>query len=156
MLEQDQCCFNWEGWPAPWTIIYMLVAFFSFCILFCCTDLKYQWSQIPKMHYQEHISEDCCFLNPERVWCYPGEHLVGNATRLASACLAGLPPWQVSTTVCLKYQIGFQYCIEFEPKINIFIGLQHPAMQKQNIDFQKTKILKIILIFVLFFWLCFL
>lgn len=84
----------------------MLVAFFSFCILFCCTDLKYQWSQIPKMHYQEHISEDCCFLNPARVWCYPGEHLVGNATRLASACLAGLPPWQVSTTVCLKYQIG--------------------------------------------------
>ncbi|CAK9007912.1 unnamed protein product [Durusdinium trenchii] len=27
---------------------------------------QYQWSQIPKMHYQEHISEDCCFLNPER------------------------------------------------------------------------------------------
>ena len=57
-------------------------------------------------HYQEHISEDSAFLNPARVWCYPGEHLVGNATRLANACLAGLPPWHVSTTVCLKYQVG--------------------------------------------------
>ena len=66
----------------------------------------FQWGQIPKMHFLCHISEDAQFLNPRAVWAYPGEHLVGNATKLAAACLAGLQPYQVPNTICKKYQIG--------------------------------------------------
>ena len=67
---------------------------------------QFQWSETPKLHFQEHIASDSKFLNPASVWCYPEEHLVGSATKLASACLAGLPPWQVSSTICRKYQLG--------------------------------------------------
>ena len=58
------------------------------------------------MHYQEHIAQESKFLNPAAIWCYPGEHLVGNATKLAAACLSGMAPEKVSSTVCLKYQVG--------------------------------------------------
>ena len=71
-----------------------------------CRIGQFQWGQLPKMHFLFHIAEDSKFLNPRVVWAYPGEHLVGNATRLASACLAGLQAYQVPNTVCRKYQIG--------------------------------------------------
>ena len=66
----------------------------------------FQWGQLPKFHFLLHISEDAQFLNPRVAWAYPGEHFVGNHTRLAAACLAALQPWQVPATVCKKYQIG--------------------------------------------------
>ena len=65
-----------------------------------------QWHQTPKFHFLIHIAEDAFFLNPKAVWCYPGEHLVGNTTSLAKTCLAGLPAYKVPTTLCLKYSIG--------------------------------------------------
>ena len=71
----------------------------------------FQWGQIPTMHFLCHISEDAQFLNPRAVWAYPGEHLVGNATKLAAACLAGLQPYQVPNTICKKYQIGKHFAI---------------------------------------------
>ena len=40
-------------------------------------------------------SEDARWLNPSACWCYPGEHFVGNHTKLAEACLSGLPPHMV-------------------------------------------------------------
>ena len=66
----------------------------------------FQWGQLPKFHFLLHIAEDAQFLNPRVAWAYPGEHFVGNHTRLAAACLAALQPWQVPATVCKKYQIG--------------------------------------------------
>lgn len=67
---------------------------------------QYQWQQLPKQHYLCHISEDAKWLSPAACWCYPGEHLVGNHTRLAQACLSGMPPHMVPSTVCKKYQVG--------------------------------------------------
>ena len=71
-----------------------------------CHHPRFQWQQIPKMHYLFHISEDAKWLNPAACWCYPGEHFVGNHTRLAEACLSGLPPHMVPSTVAKKYQVG--------------------------------------------------
>ena len=65
-----------------------------------------QWHQTPKFHFLTHIAEDGFFLNPRAIWCYPGEHMVGNATSLAQSCLAGLAPYKVPATLCTKYRIG--------------------------------------------------
>ena len=65
-----------------------------------------QWHQTPKFHFLCHIAEDAFFLNPRAIWCYPGEHMVGNATSLAQSCLAGLAAYKVPTTLCTKYKIG--------------------------------------------------
>ncbi len=65
-----------------------------------------QWHQTPKFHFLIHIAEDGFFLNPRAIWCYPGEHMVGNATSLAQSCLAGLAAYKVPATLCTKYRVG--------------------------------------------------
>ena len=65
-----------------------------------------QWHQTPKFHFMVHIGEDSQFLNPRAIWCYPGEHIIGNATSLAQSCLAGLAAHKVPATLCQKYQFG--------------------------------------------------
>ena len=65
-----------------------------------------QWHQTPKFHFLVRIVEDAYFLNPKAVWCYPGEHMVGNVTRLAQSCLAGTAAHKVPAALCKKYQIG--------------------------------------------------
>ena len=48
-------------------------------------------------------------------------------------------PWEACIEKILKTN-GFQHCIILRILYWIFIRLQYPAMQNQNIDFQKTKI----------------
>ena len=66
-----------------------------------CRLGPFQWGQLQKMHFLSRFERMAVV-----VWAYPGEHLAGNAARLASAYLSGLQAYQVPKTVCRKYQIG--------------------------------------------------
>ena len=50
----------------------------------------------------------CSMAQSSSILCYAGEDLVGNRTRLAEACLSGLPPHMVPSTVANKYQLCLQ------------------------------------------------
>ena len=79
-----------------------------------CTDRigQFQWSFVPKFHFMNHIVDDALYLSPKAFWCYSGETMVGIVTRIAQSCLAGLPPWKVSQTLCIKY--GVAKALQFE------------------------------------------
>lgn len=67
---------------------------------------RQQWNMTPKLHYMVHIMMEAKWLSPKAVWCYSGEHMVGNVAALAQSCLSGTPPHMVPETLCFKYRVG--------------------------------------------------
>jgi hypothetical protein len=84
----------------------------NFCVHYACltklcqdSDCK-QWPIRPKLHYIAHIGLESKWMSPRAMWCYTGEHMVGNVTALAQACLAGTPPHNVPGTLSTKYRVA--------------------------------------------------
>jgi hypothetical protein len=59
---------------------------------------------VNKHHFCLHLKQQCRYLNPEAVWCYPFEDLVGRSQRVAMKCKAGTRPPQIANSYMDKYR----------------------------------------------------
>ena len=65
---------------------------------------QYLWNIVNKHHLFLHLALQSKHLNPECVWAYPFEDLMGRSQRVAMACKRGVPLVMVPSSYMIKYR----------------------------------------------------
>jgi hypothetical protein len=61
------------------------------------------WNITNKFHFLCHVADQLLFLNPNKVWCYQLENLIGRAKRVAEAAKAGTAPLKLPAAFMKRY-----------------------------------------------------
>ena len=70
----------------------------------CAADGIRAFALVNKHHFALHLLDQCAHLNPEMVWCYPFEDLIGRVQRVAMASKSGMVSVSIPRVILSKYR----------------------------------------------------
>ena len=70
----------------------------------CAADGIRAFALVNKHHFALHLLDQCAHLNPEMVWCYPFEELIGRVQRVAMASKSGMVSVSIPRVILSKHR----------------------------------------------------
>ena len=67
-----------------------------------------EWQITPKVHYAQHIPEQCALINARAVQCYQSESLIGRVALVWKSCASGPYEGNIQKSALIKHLVALE------------------------------------------------